>query len=366
MIARIAVWLGALAMVLLLATPVSAHDNSSESITLEVNDQRIVGAAPVAFAELGYRDTSGDGLIDATELRDQEAERSSTIVETVRANTVLTIDGQTTQIIGAGVVVPDVEAGQDSAGEFVSLVFATGPHDGEVGEVTLDWAFDSPSTEVVLADSDGVVVAELSGDGTASFSLGTWASVSSFFRLGVDHIRFGPDHLLFLFVLTLAVAGTTVTRDAAWRTVKLVTAFTIGHAASLCLAYFDLITVPTDLVEPAISLSIVAAALLAMRGRANEARPWIAAAIGMVHGLGFASSLATLGVATSQRAPALAAFNLGIDVAQTVVVLMVVAALWCTSRVLADRMAWVRVPSAAVAAIVGLAWTAARLGTFQL
>lgn len=366
MINKMAVWLGALAMVLLLATPVSAHDNSSESITLEVNDQRVVGAAPVAFAGLGYRDTSGDGLIDAAEVRDQEAELSSTIVETVRANTALTVDGQETQIIGAGVVIPDVEEGEDSAGEFVSLVITTGPHDGDISEVTLDWAFDSPSNEVVLAHPDGVVVAALGDDGTASFSFGLWASVSSFFALGIEHIRFGLDHLLFLFVLTLAVAGTTVTREATWRTVKLVTAFTVGHAASLCLAYFDLITVPAGVVEPAISLSIVAAALLAMRGRASEARPWIAAAIGLVHGLGFASSLGTLGVATSQRAPALAAFNLGIDVAQTVVVLTVIAALWGISRVLADRMIWVRIPSAALAAIVGVAWTVARLTSVPL
>ena len=83
--------------------------------------------------------------------------------------------------------------------------------------------------------------------------------------------------------------------------------------------------------------------------------------IGLVHGLGFASSLASLGLATSQRAPALAAFNVGIDVAQTAVVLTIVAALWLASKVLVDRMAWVRVPTAAVAAVIGLAWTATRL-----
>ncbi len=115
------------------------------------------------------------------------------------------------------------------------------------------------------------------------------------------------------------------------------------------------------MVEPAISLSIVAAAVLVLRGRSNEARPWIAGLIGLIHGLGFASSLATLGVATSQRAAALAAFNVGIDVAQTAVVLMIVAALWFASKGLVDRMAWVRIPTAALAAVIGLAWTASRL-----
>lgn len=184
----------------------------------------------------------------------------------------------------------------------------------------------------------------LGADGGASFSLDTRAGARSFFLLGIDHVRFGPDHLLFLLVLTLAVAGTAVTRATTWRTVKLVTAFTAGHAISLSLAYFHVISVPADVVEPAISLSIVAAAVIVLAGRSDAARPGLAALVGLVHGLGFASSLATLGVASAQRTVALAAFNVGIDVAQTAVVLTAVAVLWIASKALVDRMAWVRIP----------------------
>ena len=123
-----------------------------------------------------------------------------------------------------------------------------------------------------------------------------------------------------------------------------------------------MISVPAGLVEPAISLSIVAAAVVVMSGRSSVARPVArGSSIGLVHGLGFASSLAALGVATSQRAAALAAFNVGIDIAQTAVVLIVIAALWVASKAPVDRMAWVRMPTAALAAVVGLAWTASRL-----
>ena len=246
------------------------------------------------------------------------------------------------------------------------LFLASGPHDGNVTEIELEWTFESPSTEVLLAHPDGVIAAELGDDRTVEVSLGAWSSATSFFGLGIDHIRGGPDHVLFLLVLTLAVAGTSLTPGTSWRTVKLVTAFTIGHAISLCLAYFDLITVPAGLVEPAISLSIVAAAVLAIRGRAGDAKPWIAGVIGVVHGLGFASSLSSLGVATTQRAPALAAFNLGIDVAQTVVVLLILAALWLSSKALTNRMAWVTIPTAAFVGVIGLAWTASRLTGVQL
>ncbi|MGA7397254.1 MAG: HupE/UreJ family protein, partial [Solirubrobacterales bacterium] len=88
---------------------------------------------------------------------------------------------------------------------------------------------------------------------------------------------------------------------------------------------------------------------------------WIAGAIGLVHGLGFASSLSGLGLATSQHVASLAAFNVGIDVAQTAVVLTILAALWFISKGLDDRMAWVQVPTAAVAAVIAVVWTADRI-----
>ena len=313
-------------------TSTEAHDSATQSVLIELNDQRIVVTGSVPFEELGYEDTSGDGLIDIDELRAQEAMVAASVVETVRQNVALSVDGGDLRITGAGV--PGLsEIGSDGAGsENVMLLFFTSAPDGDAGKVALEWAFDSPTPGVLLSYPDGVLSGEMSDDQTVSFSISTWASVVSFFNLGIEHIQFGPDHLLFLVVLTLAVAGTTVNRSTAWRTVKLVTAFTIGHGISLCLAYFNVISFPSDLVELAIALSIVAAALLVISGRTDGARPWIAGLIGVVHGLGFASSLASLGIATSQRVPALAAFNIGIDVAQTAVVLTIVAVLWIASK----------------------------------
>jgi hypothetical protein len=364
---RIAVVIGFTAMfgVLSGAMPAAAHE-ADAGIVVEIDDQNVRVTAAVPFEQLGYEDTSGDGLIDDTELDAQNPTVSKTLVATVRSNVGIAIDGVHAPIIGAGVPGLNDSDESSSASEYLWLVLLTDPHDGDVTELVLDWAFDSPTTHVVLTHPDGAVTSELDTGRSVTFSLDAWSSATSFFALGIEHIQFGPDHLLFLLVLTLAVAGTSVTPGTAWRTVKLVTAFTIGHAVSLCLAYFDLISIPAGLVEPAISLSIVAAAILVIRNRASETRPWIAAAVGLVHGLGFASSLASLGVAASQRAVALAAFNIGIDVAQTAVVLVVLAALWCAGKVLTDRTVWVRIPTAAFAGAIGLAWTASRLANLQL
>ena len=154
---------------------------------------------------------------------------------------------------------------------------------------------------------------------------------------------------------------TRVSRTTTRRVVKLVTAFTMGYATSLCLAYFDIVSIPAQWVEPAISLSIVAAAVLAIRRKGDTIRPWIAAAVGLVHGLGFASSLTGLGLATNNEVGALVAFNVGIDVAQTMVVLMVTGAIWVASKLLAERHDWARIVVCGSVGLIGLTWTVSRL-----
>ncbi len=341
------------------AEPAMAHDDTSGAIALTVTDQRVLGTGQVAFTELGYRDTSGDGLLDADELRAQEATVAASLVTDVRDHVALEVDGREVDIIGAGPA--PVAEGQDLAARYVEIIFATGPHDGDVSEVGLSWSFTSPTDQVVLSGPDGLVTGRLGDDSTTSISLDAATTVRSFFVTGLDHVRSGLDHLLFLVVLTFAVVGSTISRTTTWRVLKLVTAFTIGHATSLCLAYFDIVSIPAQWVEPAISLSIVAAAVLALRGKGDTIRPWIAAAVGLVHGLGFATSLDDLGLATTHQVGALVAFNVGIDVAQTVVVLLVTGAIWAGSKILAERRHWARIVVCGSAGLVGLTWTASRL-----
>lgn len=355
-------------VVLASAGPAAAHDSTDGSIVAIVDDRRVIVTAPVAFADLGFADTSGDGLLDADELAAQQAAVAVSLVDTARDHAALTVDGEAVEIIGAGVPALSETGTVDGAeaSPYVVLVLASGPHDGEVGDLQLAWSFDSPLATVVLSYPDGAVTGRLGDAGTIAFSIGAWSSAVSFFSLGIEHIQFGPDHLLFLVVLTLAAAGATVTRSTAWRTVKLVTAFTLGHAISLGLAYFEVISVPAAIVEPAISLSIVVTAVFAIRGGTADARLWLAGLIGLIHGLGFASNLDTLGVAASQRIAALAAFNFWIDVAQTVVVLIVLGALWSIGRVRVEGIAWARVAGATGAAVFGLVWTASRLAELPI
>ena len=341
------------------AAPASAHDSTSEAVTLSVTDRRVLGTAWVLFTELGYEDTSGDGLLGADEMVAQEATIARGLVDAVRDHVRIEVDGDDTPVIGAGPAPASDET--RAPAEFVAIAFATGPHDGDVSNMALSWSFTSPTQDVLLTGTDGTVSGRLDRDGTAAFSLDPAATISSFFVTGIDHVRLGLDHLLFLVVLTLAVVGSRVTRATTGRVVRLVTAFTVGHATSLALAYFDVVSVPAHWVEPAISLSIVAAAAVALRGKGSGIRPWLATAVGMVHGLGFASSLGSLALSTTHHVQALAAFNVGIDAAQTLVVLVVTGTIWLAGRVLHERQVLLRAAVCVGAGLVGLAWTASRL-----
>ena len=346
------------AWVLAGASPAAAHDSTSEAIAVTITDERVLGTAPVLFTELGFVDTSGDGLIDTAEVEAQESGVATGLVDAVRDHVRLDVDGQQVDIIGAGLA--PITDGDDPS-EYVDVLFATEPRDGDISEIDVAWSFTSPSDQVVLSGPDVLVTGELSDDGAATFTLDATSTARSFFRTGIDHVVSGLDHLLFLVVLTFAVVGSAVTRSSAWRVIGLVTAFTIGHATSLCLAYFDVVSVPARWVEPAIALSIVVAAVLALRGKGDGIRPWIAGVVGLVHGLGFASSLGGLGLSTSNHVSALAAFNIGIDAAQTAAVLLVTGTIWLSVRVLGEGHRWIRLLVCGSAGVVGLVWTISRL-----
>ncbi|MBH0100023.1 HupE/UreJ family protein [Salinibacterium sp. NSLL150] len=366
-LARLTVLAGLIVATLALVMPTAAyaHDGTSEALILTVDQGRVVGTGLVEFAELGLEDTSGDGLIDATELSEQEAAVAATLVGTIRENVTLTVNGEVLEIIGAGLSFQGSSTDTElAASEYVGVAFASAEFEGELDELAVTWTFPSPSNAILLSDAEGAVLGHLSEEGAVSFTLGAWATASSFLLQGFEHIQLGPDHLLFLVVLALGVVGVKKGRAVWWPAIKLVTAFTVGHAISLCLAYFSIVSIPAGIVEPLIALSIVAASVLALRRKAGEYRWWIAGVVGLVHGLGFASSLSELGLVTSDHVIALICFNLGIDIAQTIVVLLVLAVAAVLTRLVPKRFEIIRVSASIAIGLIGLYWTVTRVWPF--
>jgi len=148
---------------------------------------------------------------------------------------------------------------------------------------------------------------------------GAWA----YLYLGIEHILLGVDHLLFVLGLLLIV------RDR-WMLVKTVTAFTIAHSITLAVATFGIATVPAAALNAAIALSILFLGPEIVRRWRGETsftirHPWVVAfAFGLLHGFGFASGLAQLGLPKGEIPLALLLFNVGVELGQLAFVLLIV------------------------------------------
>ena len=179
--------------------------------------------------------------------------------------------------------------------------------------------------------------------------------VRTFIPSGVHHILIGPDHILFLVGLLL-LGGTRTTL------VKIVTAFTLGHSLTLSLAALNVLSPPARVIEPAIALSIVyVGADNLLGGTGRDVRAWVALVFGLVHGFGFANVLREFGLPSEALAWSLFAFNVGVEIAQLVIVLLVATGLAMIRRrstLVGSRVSW----AGSVAVIAaGTYWFAARV-----
>ena len=148
---------------------------------------------------------------------------------------------------------------------------------------------------------------------------------------GIEHIFLGYDHIAFLVAVVLWARRLLPV-------IKIVTAFTIAHSITLSLATLNVVVIPRVIVEPAIAASIV---YVAMENffTCNIDRRWrVTFAFGLVHGFGFASALRETGLPSNAVAPALAAFNIGVEIGQVAIVSIVIPVLMALDQLISvDR-----------------------------
>lgn len=180
-----------------------------------------------------------------------------------------------------------------------------------------------------------------------------------YLRLGFKHIvPQGVDHILF--VLGLFFLGIT------WRKlISQTTVFTIAHATTLFLSSYGIFSLPSRYVEPAIALSIAVIALEnVLRPKLGPERLAIVFAFGLVHGLGFASSLSDVPFPKHDFLLALLGFNFGVDFGQLFVIAIAFAVVgWFRNRPwFLPRIA---VPCSLVIAAIGLFWAVERVISYN-
>ncbi|OHB18577.1 MAG: hypothetical protein A2666_01220 [Parcubacteria group bacterium RIFCSPHIGHO2_01_FULL_47_10b] len=200
-------------------------------------------------------------------------------------------------------------------------------------------------------------------------SQGFWYVMKRFFSLGIEHILTGYDHILFLLATILVMRRW---KDILW----MVTSFTIAHSMTLIAAALGVITLTSRVVEPFIAASI---AFMAIRNvyllRHNsidssaekqlekrlEKRWMITFGSGLIHGLGFAGSLAAIEIPKQFFFPALITFNIGIEIGQMMILFVVLPWLFL---MLVAKFKWrpqaLRISSFLIA-VVALVWIVERV-----
>jgi hypothetical protein len=353
----------ALALVLALQAGVSvAHKPSDSYLALEAQGQSLRGQWDIALRDLEHAigvDADGDGAITWGEVRAKHAHIAA------YAFARLALSGCT---IHPGALFAE----RHSDGGYAVLQFRADCGSALPSELELRYS--------LFADLDpthrGLVRARI-GEHTVTGVLGPdrpslvlraqgRSGLLDYLREGVWHIWIGFDHLLFLVSLLLpAVLAVTRFAPAFWDVLKVVTAFTLAHSITLGLAALEVVHLPSRLVESAIAFSVVLAALNNLRPLVHRGRWLVAFGFGLVHGFGFATVLAELGLPQESLVPALLGFNLGVELGQLAIVAVFLPLAYATRHTWMYRRLIFVGGSAAIALIAAI-WMVERVFDWQL
>ena len=196
----------------------------------------------------------------------------------------------------------------------------------------------------------------------------------SIFLDGIHHILIGYDHILFLICLLLPAVLTR--RAGGWQPVArwqdamlpmlaIVTMFTLGHSITLALAGLQWVTLSPRVIEPAIALTIIVAAIDNMVPLLRGKRRIFTFLFGLVHGFGFAGVLAEMDLPVSRFLVALLEFNLGVEAGQLVIVTVALSVLLALRR-WRSYSNFVLRGGSAFAIVIALLWFIERVADVKL
>jgi len=218
-----------------------------------------------------------------------------------------------------------------------------------------------------------------------------------FIYQGMKHIWIGFDHILFLLALLLpaVLTRTSLTEERSFakvlgeehflykiaprlpqwaplealrptffNVVKVVTFFTIAHSITLSVAALGIVQLPSRLVESIIALSIALAAYHNFRPLFTQNEWLIVFGFGLFHGFGFASVLGDLGVTGEYLFLTLLGFNLGVEIGQIVIIILIFPVLFWLRN--AKLYPYILTLGSVLLVMVSLYWFAGRAFDFEV
>jgi hydrogenase/urease accessory protein HupE len=254
----------------------------------------------------------------------------------------------------------------DGDGVIVRITFSCRDVAGDlVYRSTVLTANDKSARQVVLIGAGENAPQALLDDAHPTLTISApapsvWATMQRYLVTGIEHIFLGYDHIAFLVAIVLWARRLVPV-------IKVVTAFTIAHSITLSLAALQIVVIPSAIVEPAIAASIIFVAVENFFSRDVDGRWKVTFAFGLIHGFGFAGALQEMGLPANAVVPALAAFNVGVEIGQVAIVSIVVPALiLLDSLFAADRAKPVRAAAlvytlSAVITVLGSYWFLTRV-----
>ncbi|WP_186755643.1 HupE/UreJ family protein [Echinicola salinicaeni] len=171
---------------------------------------------------------------------------------------------------------------------------------------------------------------------TVPQSSSKWMVAKTYTSLGIEHILFGFDHLLFVLALIMITIGFK-------KLLKTITSFTLAHSITLSFSALGIANLPSPPVEAVIALSIVFLALEILKVQQGipsltSQKPWLVAfSFGLLHGFGFAGALKDIGLPQNEIPLALATFNIGVEVGQILFVIIMLIVLKLVKSIVPNR-----------------------------
>ncbi|MBS1813209.1 MAG: HupE/UreJ family protein [Acidobacteria bacterium] len=328
-----------------LLTTTFAHDPGLSNVDMKLEGNRLTAQLVYNYVDLEGQvmvDKDQDRTITPDEFNAAKPQLEQFAREAIEVN----FDGNVLQPSEVQVRIARAEDGRDTA--YFSLVYPGAPSTSLfVQSRILNLLARGHREYFKLTNAGGQTIAERLLDaentrteitaGELSAALGRWHTFKQFLLLGIEHILLGFDHLCFLLALLLVASNLS-------SVIKIVTSFTIAHSITLALAAFDKVSLSPGIVEPMIAVSIVYVGLenIWRSGKEIEGRWLLTFAFGLIHGFGFAGVLKELniGAGGSGVAIPLVSFNLGVELGQLAIALLVWPIIWKLRQkpILASRL----------------------------
>jgi hydrogenase/urease accessory protein HupE len=311
--------IGAIALLTIITTamPSAAHWADLSVGEIQINQQNAVLTVTIPTGLVAIADDNRDGKLAADEIDRHNTELKQLLTDRIQLFNQQGEFGEWSVKAATQTLAAPAANVQTHSTIALDYAWAT-----PIEELTLRYNLfvpDAPAARSLITVSHKGTTQSLVFTPNASeftlISRSVFKQVSSFVLLGFEHILTGYDHILFLISLLLA-------SNSLKYLLKIVTAFTISHSVTLSLAVMNIVTLPSQLVESAIALSIIYIAIENLWKKQFNHRWALTFGFGLIHGLGFAGILREIQIPRGNLFTSLASFNLGVEIGQILVVIV--------------------------------------------